>query len=362
MRSVNSKSRHPRARRDPVPKVVIPAHAGIQCRQPRDAGFPPARERRNPCRHVVPAHAGIRCRQPRDEVGLLESGTILTSARAASLAFSDVVPAQSGAARGGAISRRSAPRAGRRGQRQDPCHHRKDRASDRTRLRSEADRRDHVHQPCRSRDARARRATPRQGRNSAAWPTTSRSRHFMRWDCASSAATPAVLGLEARFLDPRSRRHRVDRRRVDRDDRSRACAGGAVADQRVEERARIAPPGGQGRSERRRGRGGASVPALQRHAASVSGRRLRRPDRAADRSACDRPIGGGQMARALRAPPGRRVSGHEPGAVSAVQAPRRRSWRVHRRRRRRPGDLRLARRIARQPRRAAEGLPRVSRS
>ncbi len=57
--------------------------------------------------------------------------------------------------------------------------------------------------------------------------------------------------------------------------------------------------------------------------------------------------------------PRRRVPGHEPGAVPAAAAARRHRGRggVHRGRRRRPGDLRLARRDGRQPRAARPRLP-----
>ena len=66
--------------------------------------------------------------------------------------------------------------------------------------------------------------------------------------------------------------------------------------------------------------------------------------------------GGREVAGALRAPAGRRVPGHESRAVPAAAAALGRTRDVHRGRRRRPGDLRLARRDARQSRAAAAGL------
>ena len=62
------------------------------------------------------------------------------------------------------------------------------------------------------------------------------------------------------------------------------------------------------------------------------------------------------MARALLAPADRRGPGHESGAVPAHAAPGRREGVVHRGRRRRPGDLRLAGRVGREPRAARAGL------
>ena len=90
--------------------------------------------------------------------------------------------------------------------------------------------------------------------------------------------------------------------------------------------------------------------------ARVPGGRLRRPDRAAGRAVRSRRRRARALAGALRARADRRVPGHEPGAVPAVPPSGRDEHAVHRRRRRRPGDLRLARRDARQPRRAAARL------
>ena len=106
---------------------------------------------------------------------------------------------------------------------------------------------------------------------------------------------------------------------------------------------------------RRRGRR-PGLPPLRRDAARLSGGGFRRPDRAA--RAAPRHAQGGrrEVARALRAPAGRRIPGHQPGAVPAHPPAGRRARGIHRRRRRRSGDLRLARRDARQPRPAAEGL------
>ncbi len=67
-----------------------------------------------------------------------------------------------------------------------------------------------------------------------------RDLHVSRAGAAHHPQRSRGTGPEARLLDPRSRRHRADRRRTDRDDRSRPRARGAVADQRVEERARFA--------------------------------------------------------------------------------------------------------------------------
>ena len=129
---------------------------------------------------------------------------------------------------------------------------------------------------------------------------------------------------------------------------------------RVEERARGARAArSPGPRERRRGCRRARLHAIRRRARRVSRRRLRRPDRAAGRAARARRAARRALAGALRARAGRRVPGHESGAVPAVPPARRPSDAVHRRRRRRPGDLRLARRDARQSRAASARLSRA---
>ena len=145
----------------------------------------------------------------------------------------DVVSAQSRAARGGALSRRSAARAGGRRQRQDARHHREDRAPDRARPRPGADRRDHVHEQGGARDARARRRELLRRRGEA---RPRRRRHDLHVPRARPQDHPRRrrrAGPEAGLLDPRSRRHRADRRRARADDRPRARARRAVADQRA---------------------------------------------------------------------------------------------------------------------------------
>ena len=181
----------------------------------------------------------------------IESASILASAAALlprSLPLPDVVPAQSRAARGGALSRRSVARAGGRGQRQDARHHREDRASHRARPRREA-RSPRSRSPTRR---RARCASGRRGcwrrRARAIVPPTSRSRRFMRSGSRSSAAMPTAFGLKPGFsiFDPGDIEPIVAELLAD--DRSRPRTRRAVADQRLEECAAVA----RGRARRRR--------------------------------------------------------------------------------------------------------------
>jgi ATP-dependent DNA helicase Rep len=66
-----------------------------------------------------------------------------------------------------------------------------------------------------------------------------------------------------------------------------------------------------------------------------------------------------RVAGQVRARARRRIPGHQSGAVSAAVRAGGRRDAVHRRRRRRPGDLRLARRDRRQPREPAARLSRL---
>ncbi len=289
-------------------------------------------------------------------IRLLESAPILAFAHLPPIDPADVVPAQCCAARGGAISRRAAARAGRRRQRQDARDRREDRVSDRARLRSCGNRRDHVHQSRGARDARACGRASRQ-RGEARPRRRRRDLDVSRARPAHHPRRCARARLEARVLDPRSRRHRADRRRADRHHRRRSRAQHAAADQRVEERADLAGRCVEGGAKRRRSARRASVLALRRCAARLPRGRLRRPDRASDPALCGQRDRESEVARALRARSRRRVPGHEPGAIPALQAAGRRAGRIHGGRRRRPGNLRLARRIAREPRRAAHRLP-----
>ena len=142
--------------------------------------------------------------------------------------------------------------------------------------------------------------------------------------CARPADHPRRrrgAGPEARLLDPRSRRHRADRRRADRDDRPRARARRAVADQRAG-RTRWSSPA-------------AAAKAAQSDDEAAAAQAYRRYDdtlRAYQAVDFDDLIalpiallatrrgGGGEVARALRAPAGRRVPGHQSGAVPAAPA------------------------------------------
>ena len=130
-----------------------------------------------------------------------------------------------------------------------------------------------------------------------------------------------ALGLESRILDPRSRRPRADRRRADRHRpiaRARAPRNGRSARWK---NALIAPPAALAR----RAKGddeSAAARAYRRYdetLARLSGGRFRRPDRAAARVARTHEATSRRtLAGALRAPAGRRVPGHQSGAIPAA--------------------------------------------
>ena len=182
------------------------------------------------------------------------------------------------------------------------------------------DRRDHVHQQGRARDARARRrrcCAAAAGKPTGAPKLTISTFHalglrILRGDAAALGLKPGFSILDPDDIEP------IVAELVP-DDRPRARPRGAVEDQRVEERAGHARRGAARprADDDERGRG-ARLPALRRHAARLPGGRFRRPDRAAGRAARDGRGGGGAMARALRASARRRIPGHQPGAVPAV--------------------------------------------
>ena len=163
---------------------------------------------------------------------------------------------------------------------------------------------------------------------------------------------------EARILDPRPRRHRADRRRADRHHRSGAGTRGAMVDQPMEERARRTAAAGKAAKNDDETVAAAGVQSLRRNVARLAGGRLRRPDRVADRAPRLQWRRRREVERTLRSSADRRIPGHEPRAIPAAAAPCRRARVVHRGRRRRPGDLRLARCVGRQSRAAAARLSR----
>ena len=274
-------------------------------------------------------------------------------------------PLNARAARRGAPHRRAAARARRRRQRQDARDHRQDRAPGRARA------------SIRRRSSRSRSPTRPRARCASARRRCCASRDARDAAGAVRIATFHALGLsivraEATRARPQARRSRssipptssrssaelvatADRGRArtaqwrdQRDGRTRWWR------RRRRSRARAATT-----SELRRG---ARLRALRRHAGGVPGGRLRRPDRAAARAVRARR----RRARALAGRASRtcwststrtpipRSTGCSAQLVGAHDA-------VHRRRRRRPGDLRLARRDARQPRARCRATIRGSR-
>ena len=257
-------------------------------------------------------------------------------------------PAQ---APGGASHRRADARARRRGQRQDARHHREDRASRRAGRRAVAHRRDHVHQQGRARDARARARAARgggtQGRRGRgedldvprARARASSAPRRRRWACK-----PGFSVMDPQDLEP------IVGELVATADRSRTRkAQWAISRWK---NALVTPAEALRAAKDDDERAAAKAYAgLRGHARGVPGGRLRRPDPAAGRAPRARRRGARAMAGARGARARRRVPGHQPGAVPAVPRARRRAGALHRGRRRRPGDLRLARRDGRQPRR-----------
>ena len=177
--------------------------------------------------------------------------------------------------------------------------------------------------------------------------------------CRSCAPRPRRWALKPQLLDLRSGGHRADRRRARRDGGSCARPRDPVEDQPMEERADRRPP-----------------TRLRVRAPTTTSSRQRAPMRATP-----------TRSRAYQAVDFDDLIGAAGGAVRARRAGARERWQarcahvlideyqdtnpaqyrlfrhlvgdehaVHRRRRRRPGDLRLARRDARQPRRAAARL------
>ncbi|KGX95435.1 putative aTP-dependent DNA helicase Rep [Burkholderia pseudomallei A79C] len=129
----------------------------------------------------------------------------------------------------------------------------------------------------------------------------------------------------------------------------------------MEERPRRARGGDDDRRERGRAPGGARLPELRRDAARVSGGRLRRPDPPADRTVREKRAGARPLAEQAALSADRRISGHQCVPVRAAEAARGAARGVHGRGRRRSGDLRLARRDARESRAARQGLPETAR-
>ena len=96
--------------------------------------------------------------------------------------------------------------------------------------------------------------------------------------------------------------------------------------------------------------------------AEAGSRRLRRPDLPHPGAPPREPVAPGQAPRPLPLHPRRRVPGHEPRAARDGAPPgRRRVPEHHRRGRRRPGHLPLARGRRRQPPRVPDGLSRLPR-
>ena len=185
-----------------------------------------------------------------------------------------------------------------------------------------------------------------------------RRRHDLHVPCArasrSSAATPHALGLKPGFsiLDPGDIEPIVAEL-MQTTDRARARA----AQWRISawKNALVSPAAAAkaAQSDDERGRG-AGLPPLRRHAARLPGGRFRRPDRAAGRAPRD--------ATQAAAAKWRERCGYllvdeyqdtNPAQYRLLRLLVGERARVHRGRRRRPGDLRLARRLARQPRAAA---------
>ena len=111
--------------------------------------------------------------------------------------------------------------------------------------------------------------------------------------------------------------------------------------------------GGRRRRTHRRPRDAA----LRGTPGGLPGGRLRRPDRPAAEAAAARRRGAREVAGAVPPHPGRRSPGHQRRAVRTAEGAGRRARRLHRRGRRRPEHLRLARRHHREPEAPAAGLP-----
>ena len=227
-----------------------------------------------------------------------------------------------------------------------------------TRPRREAHRRDHVHQHVpRAKCASAPRSScRREGKGDLAADVTICTFHalglrIIRGDAAALGLKPGFSILDPGDIEP------IVAELLQTTDRARARA----AQWRIsawKNALRVAGGGGEGGAERRRRSGRHGLSPLRRDAARLSGGRLRRPDRVADRAP-----------RRGRAP--RRRNGASAAATCSstnTRTPIRRSTGssgfssgargVHRRRRRRPGDLRLARRLGRQPRRSCRRISR----
>ena len=228
------------------------------CRRSRRgscAGVEVARGKRSGLRRRAESHG-----DPQPTMRMINRGRFYHSSLAPPLPHPDVVPAQSRAARGGALPRRPAARPRRRRQRQDPRDHREDRPPDGAAAST----------PRRS--PRSRSPTRRRARCASASASCWRGgqrRAGRRADgldvplarrAGSCAATRRALGLKPRFsiLDPDDiEPHRRRARRSDATASGRAPRSGGS---RVEERA--------GRARRRR-RGS--------RRATTSGRRARLP-------------------------------------------------------------------------------------
>ena len=183
------------------------------------------------------------------------------------------------------------------------------------------DRREDPAPPCRTGRAQARLHHPRRRRPDPAAEAAPRSREHRR---------EALAGARAR----------LDHRRLE-EPRADARQGAARRGRDLRERARHR-----------------ALQGLSGTAEDAERRRLRR---SADRDAAAvprAPGGAAALSRALPLRAGRRVSGHERRAVSLAAADRTGLEEHLLRRRRRPVDLRLARRRSRQHPALREGLPR----
>ncbi|SOT38396.1 putative LigA [Burkholderia cenocepacia] len=275
---------------------------------------------------------------------------------------------QSRSERSGALSRRSLSRARRRGQRQDSRDHAEDRAPDRSeRFRAAPHRRRHVHEQGGGRNARACvEAAGRQDADHAGQGRPQGARqpahrlHVPFAGCADPAPGGRARRPEAAVLDHGFGRLLRDDPGAARHDRQRADPQDPEHHLAVEERPDHARRGDGDRGERGRTPGRAGLPQLRGDAPRVPGGRLRRPDPHAGRAVREERAGARPLAEQAALPADRRIPGHQRVPVRAAEAARGPARRIHGGRRRRPGDLRLARRDAREPRAARQGFPEAA--
>src|SRR5476649_337833 len=256
------------------------------------------------------------------------------------------------------LSGRPLPGAGRRRLGQDARHHAENRPPDRgPRLRSPHYRRADLHQQGRAGNA----GTHRQAAQAAQAGQAADGVDLPFAGCEDIAPGGARRRPEGPLFHHGQRRLRVAGAGLG--DHHRQAADPPHPDRHlaVEERpgrSRDRAAAGQGRG---RGAGRAHLPQLCGDPVGLPGRRFRRPDPPAGRAVPPQRAYPRQVAAPPALPADGRVPGHQHLPVRAGQAAghrRRQEAHVHRRRRRRPGDLRVARRLGGKSENPADRFPR----